>query len=130
MVDQLHDGRDHMMDNAAEVEGLHFANFDRSKFWRQKSGLLIEISKMSDAHLRNALRLLWRKGQERWVESLPSVSFCLEAGQAAWENRLDALGPSDFLITYDATSVSGTALVTEWANRLFDFDSWAEGLTL
>jgi len=99
--------------------------YDPAVHWRTRDGELVLIVTLSDRHLRNTLRMLWRTAN-RWsfevVKNEPNGEQAAE-DFAEWAGELGGAKPSK-LILMSPIGKRGAVLLDEWARRGYARDTW------
>lgn len=123
-------GPDHMAEQMREMEPPSVVErdgvaWDPATHWRTKEGDLVLISTMSDSHLRNSLRMLWRAADRwSWSEVLNSPLVNEDEHAVEWAGELGGAKPSRLVRMCPTTNKSGGPLLDEWSRRGFETDTW------
>lgn len=100
--------------------------YDPTVHWRTKEGELVLIPTLSDRHLRNCLRMLWRMAN-RWAIAYAMGPGPLgELARDAFDDecgRLGSASPSE-LIRLSPAKRAGGPLLDEWERRGYADDTW------
>lgn len=129
-------GPDHMAEQARQAFGTEDAEepsvvaargteYDPAVHWRTKEGELVLVVTLTDDHLRNCLRLLWRASEAcllREVMAWPDVNEG-EGAETCAERMVSAL-PDD-AIRMGPFAKKGSSLIDEWAMRGLARNAWA-----